>query len=137
MEKSEKLKDVIGYTHAVSKIAHHFTIRFPNGSLVDFNPTTKTSGKRKYLLVRDEGGKIYDKDAIKRWREADGMLQGTWKYKKRDRYCSTPSVGSAFDGIDDILERDGRALKHDYTHFPWVHVDEQEVIEKHGRRALR
>lgn len=137
-DKAERLVDVMGYTLGKSAIAHQFEVRFDNGSVIDFNPTTKTSGRRRFLIVRDEGGKIFAKDAIKRFKEADGMLRGTWKFSKRDRLCSTPSTGSAFDGIDDILEEQGHALRHDYHSFSWVSEDIEEaaIIEMYGEAFL-
>lgn len=115
-------------------ISNHWTIKFSNGSMIEFNPTTKTSGMRKNLLIRDEGGKIRKADAIQRWKEASGVMEGTFRWPVRDRYCSTPTIGSAFDGPDDYLEEKGCVLKHDYTRFSWVLRDKtpHDVISMYG-----
>lgn len=104
--------------------SHDPVINFINGSQIEFNPCTATSGGRKNLIVLDEGGKITEKDKKEAYRFAIGMKEGTFidlsedavvlrlqgqimqgnASARRIRHCSTLAYDTPAEEFYKILE---------------------------------
>ena len=78
IKKSKPLLLLFGASEGSTAKSHDPCIKFPNGSQIEFNPMTATSGGRKNLIVLDEGGKITDKDKKENYMFAVGMSMGTF-----------------------------------------------------------
>jgi len=84
IKKSKPLILLFNAEEGTTPKSHDPCINFSNGSCIEFNPMTATSGGRKNLIVLDEGGKITDKDKKENYRFAVGMNVGTFNDLSED-----------------------------------------------------
>lgn len=115
----------------------HYRITFPNGSILDYNACTMTSGPRKNLIILDEGGKITDSDKYYNYMNAHGMAEGTYQSPVRLRHCTTLAYGTPGEAIYHALEPIGLVHKLVVDQVPWVWrdgaFDQDPVIQQMPR----
>ena len=126
---------ICGAQKVKNELANHtLQYNFKNGSEINLNPLTMTSGPRKFLIIKDEGGKVTDSDKIENYSLADGMKEGTWHFPKRIRHCTTLRPGTAIEPIYYWMEQRGLVYKTDVYHTPWVNkgFNKSELVQKYG-----
>lgn len=140
MKKAVPLAMLFDCRWGTSTKSHDPVIKFPNGSEMEFNPMTATSGGRKNLIVLDEGGKITEKDKKDNYRFALGMKEGTFVSldeesviarlqgtlaqsqgsTKRVRHCSTLAYDTPAEEFYKILEPMGLVFTTTVEQVWWV-----------------
>ena len=140
IKKSKPLLLLFGATEGTSSRSHDPTVEFDNGSQIEFNPMTATSGGRKNLVVLDEGGKVEDKDKKDNYRFALGLKEGTFidlsedavisrlqgqivasnSGAKRIRHCSTLAYNTPAEEFYKILEPMGLVFITTVDQVWWV-----------------
>lgn len=98
----------------------HFQVRFDNGSILDYNACTMTSGPRKNLILYDEGGKILRQDKKDSYNAARGMADGTFEGEIRLRHFTTLAYGTPGETMFNSLEPEGLVHKFPVEQCPWV-----------------
>ena len=128
-----------GVSWGTSSRSRDPVLKFSNGSEIEFNPMTATSGGRRNLIVLDEGGKITERDKKDNYRFALGMAEGTFNdmsedaiterltsivlatpANKRIRHCSTLAYDTPAQEFYEILEPLGLAFIVTVADVPWV-----------------
>lgn len=110
-------------------LSRRVRIDFDNGSFIDLNPLTVTSGPRRFTIVKDEGGKVLTPALKREYVMADGMMEGTWEYPRRLRHITTLCYDSAIEPVFYRLKSIGRVYSFPERECPWVH---NRLIRKYG-----